>query len=126
QEITALETPLSRIPQKCFAAERAGMLLLQQESEDSLVNWRPDASMDWTQLSKPMLVLTAPSSRGQRDFVSRVFLATGRGLKEVGISGSAHRVLLPYWIDKLDRAEVRGEQMSERRGVIHGLRLPDG
>lgn len=126
RETLELSALLTAIPQKCYAATRPGLTLLQQESEQALVAWRPDPGTDWSQLGERMLLLTAPSGNASRDFVSRVFVVTSSGLQEVAASGSAHRALLPYWMEKLNRAEVRGEQMANRKGVVHGLRLPDG
>ena len=64
-----------------------------------------------------MAVVTA---RGQsEDIVSRVFVPY-LGIDEDPVTGSAHAALVPYWAERLGRAEMTALQASARGGVLHG------
>ncbi|MBW4330068.1 PhzF family phenazine biosynthesis protein [Stakelama sp. CBK3Z-3] len=60
-------------------------------------------------------IVTAPG--GETDIVSRVF-ATGAGLEEDPVTGSAHAVLAPYWAELLGRDAFSAYQASERGGYL--------
>lgn len=63
-----------------------------------------------------MAVVTA---RGQsEDIASRVFVPY-LGIDEDPVTGSAHAALVPYWAERLGRAEFTALQASERGGVLH-------
>lgn len=62
------------------------------------------------------LVVTAPGT-GDADFVSR-FFGPGVGVPEDPVTGSAHCLLAPYWSQRLDRADLVGEQLSARGGTV--------
>jgi predicted PhzF superfamily epimerase YddE/YHI9 len=67
-------------------------------------------------------VLTIVAAPGKRtDIVSRVF-ATGAGIDEDPVTGSAHAVMVPYWAERLGRTEFSAYQASRRGGHI-GCRL---
>jgi len=53
----------------------------------------------------------------QADFVSR-FFAPGTGIDEDPVTGSAHCALGPYWIGRLGRQPLLGQQLSVRGGVL--------
>jgi PhzF family phenazine biosynthesis protein len=57
------------------------------------------------------------SDSGDVDFVSR-FFAPNMGVDEDPVTGSAHCVLLPFWVSRLGRAELVAAQISERGGVV--------
>ncbi|MDX1382886.1 MAG: PhzF family phenazine biosynthesis protein [Thermoanaerobaculia bacterium] len=54
---------------------------------------------------------------GDVDFVSR-FFAPVAGIDEDPVTGSAHCVLCPYWVQKLGRNPLLGYQASSRGGVV--------
>lgn len=60
------------------------------------------------------------------DFVSRVF-APQAGIPEDPVTGSAHTVLAPYWVERLGRSPLLGLQASVRAGLVgvelHGERV---
>jgi len=63
-----------------------------------------------------MPVVTA---RGQHhDVVSRVFVPY-LGIDEDPVTGSAHAALVPYWTQRLGRAEFVALQASERSGMLY-------
>ena len=68
------------------------------------------------------VIVTAPAAEGRGiDFVSRFFAPTF-GIDEDPVTGSAHCVLAPYWIERLDRSPLVGRQVSARGGTV-GVRL---
>jgi PhzF family phenazine biosynthesis protein len=63
------------------------------------------------------LMITAPSSDGAFDFVSRFFAPT-IGIGEDSVTGSAHCCLGPYWAARLGKPEMVAYQASPRGGVV--------
>jgi len=64
------------------------------------------------------VIVTAPADPGRRlDFVSRFFAPTF-GVDEDPVTGSAHCVLAPYWIERLGRSPLVGRQISARGGTL--------
>ena len=57
--------------------------------------------------------------RATTDVVSRVF-ATGAGIDEDPVTGSAHAVLIPYWAERLGRDHLTAWQASQRGGRLTG------
>jgi PhzF family phenazine biosynthesis protein len=79
-----------------------------------------DAVPDVTRLrpvSMRGVILTAPATAGEHDFVSR-FFAPAAGVDEDPVTGSAHCALAPYWGERLGRTEMTGYQVSARGGVV--------
>lgn len=77
---------------------------------------------DFRKLAAEGDVLTIVSARGRdTDIVSRAF-APGAGIDEDPVTGSAHAVMVPYWAEKLGRAEFSAFQASARGGRL-GCRL---
>lgn len=62
------------------------------------------------------LLISAPGA--QHAFVSRYF-APGIGIDEDPVTGSTHCILVPYWAERLDKAELRAYQCSARGGELH-------
>lgn len=62
-------------------------------------------------------VITTASSL-KYDFVSR-FFAPAVGVNEDPVTGSAHTMLVPYWAEKLGKAELVAKQVSDRGGVLY-------
>jgi PhzF family phenazine biosynthesis protein len=60
--------------------------------------------------------VTARSS-GSYDFISR-FFAPFMGINEDPVTGSAHTVLAPYWVERLGKSKMRAYQSSERGGEM--------
>lgn len=69
-------------------------------------------------------VLAIVTARGaDTDIVSRAF-APGSGIDEDPVTGSAHAVAVPYWVDRLGRSAFTARQASARGGRL-GCRLAD-
>ncbi len=61
------------------------------------------------------IIVTAPGEKV--DFVSR-FFAPQAGVPEDPVTGSAHCTLIPYWAERLGKAELLAEQISSRGGEL--------
>ncbi|HUE62747.1 MAG TPA: PhzF family phenazine biosynthesis protein [Rhizomicrobium sp.] len=62
------------------------------------------------------VVATAPG-KGDCDIVIRVF-APKVGLPEDPVCGTAHRIIIPYWAEKLGKKKIRSRQLSPRGGTL--------
>nr|WP_087575252.1 PhzF family phenazine biosynthesis protein [Sphingomonas sp. CDS-1] len=62
-----------------------------------------------------LLIATAPSE--DSDIISRVF-APGAGIDEDPVTGSAHCLLTPYWVKRLDKSGLTAFQASRRGGRL--------
>lgn len=62
-----------------------------------------------------LTIVTAPGDA--TDIVSRAF-APGAGIDEDPVTGSAHAVVVPYWAERLGRADLTAYQASERGGRL--------
>ena len=88
------------------------MAVLDQESEVDNIN------PDFEELKECVpfgIAVTAPGN--DCDFVSR-FFAPSLGINEDPVTGSAHSVLTPYWIDRIGENELKAKQISSRGGEV--------
>jgi PhzF family phenazine biosynthesis protein len=69
------------------------------------------------------VIVTAPSSAPEFDFVSRYF-APSLGIDEDPVTGAAHCCLGPFWAARLGKSALVGFQASRRGGVV-GVRVAD-
>jgi PhzF family phenazine biosynthesis protein len=67
-------------------------------------------------LDRPGVIVTAPGDFDY-DFVSRYF-APAKGIPEDPVTGGAHCMLVPYWADRLGKADFRAYQASARGGEV--------
>ena len=91
-------------------------LIAELVSDDAVRSFRPDFAAI-AALPKGLLTVTAKSSRPPVDFVSR-FFAPGLGIPEDPVTGYAHTVLGPFWMNKLGKSEFLAYQASARGGYI--------
>ncbi len=84
------------------------------DSEETVRNLKPDTTI-LSQLDALGVIVTGPGARS--DFVSR-FFAPRAGIPEDPVTGSAHCTLIPYWAERLKRAELRALQISARGGEL--------
>ena len=71
-----------------------------------------------TNLPGDGLIVTAAGDAGDCDFVSRYF-APHAGIPEDPVTGSAHCVSVPFWADRLGKAELFARQVSSRGGELN-------
>jgi predicted PhzF superfamily epimerase YddE/YHI9 len=107
----ALLAGLGRAPREVWGSRD---YLCVYDREDDVKALRPDMEKLLT-LDKLGVIATA---RGRKvDFVSR-FFAPRAGIPEDPVTGSAHCTLIPYWAEKLGKAELRARQVSPRVGEL--------
>ena len=63
------------------------------------------------------IIVTAPGREAGEDFVSR-FFGPAIGIDEDPVTGSAHCLLVPYWAQRLGKAQLNAAQLSARGGRI--------
>lgn len=97
-------------------------ILVEMLNEDAVRNCNPDFSLMKKHIDK--MIITAPGanrsyvpSDDRVDFVSR-FFAPGAGIDEDPVTGSAHSQLIPFWAEKLGKAEMHALQLSKRVGEL--------
>ncbi|MEP2987900.1 MAG: PhzF family phenazine biosynthesis protein [Parasphingorhabdus sp.] len=62
------------------------------------------------------LIITAPGEDGY-DCISR-FFTPAQGIDEDPVTGGAHTMIAPYWIERLRLSEIKAYQASERGGEM--------
>ena len=103
-----------RVVETLWHPNRYGLVVVETEAEIHAL--RPD----FRRLAEEGDVLTIVTAPGTgTDIVSRVF-ATGAGIDEDPVTGSAHAVLVPYWAERLDRDRITAYQASRRGGHLTG------
>ncbi|MEQ8221932.1 MAG: PhzF family phenazine biosynthesis protein [Candidatus Eremiobacterota bacterium] len=90
--------------------------LVEVSSEETVREVKPDFTL-LKKLKIRAVIITAVSSAGEYDFISR-FFAPGAGVDEDPVTGSAHCVLGPFWSKKLNKNELTGYQASPRGGTV--------
>lgn len=104
-----------------FAAFSKFDLLIELESEEAVRALVP-ALGKMAVVPVRGVIVTAPASAPDYDFVSRFFAPTV-GIDEDPVCGSAHCCLGPYWGARLDKTDMVAHQVSRRGGVLKvGLR----
>ncbi|WP_394730211.1 PhzF family phenazine biosynthesis protein [Altererythrobacter sp. GH1-8] len=69
-------------------------------------------------MGNDQFIATAPGDAGSGfDCVSRVFVPGG-GVDEDSVTGSAHSLLTPFWVERLGRNNLRAHQASARGGDL--------
>jgi predicted PhzF superfamily epimerase YddE/YHI9 len=90
--------------------------LVELESEAEIRSLAPDMSA-LVQLPVRGVIVTARSTNGSHDFVSR-FFAPAAGIAEDPVTGSAHCGLGPFWATRLGKKDLVGYQASARGGTV--------
>ncbi|MBZ9628990.1 PhzF family phenazine biosynthesis protein [Psychroflexus sp. CAK1W] len=90
--------------------------MLVLESEEELVNFKPDARL-LQSLSLGQSIFTAKSTSEERDIVCRCFVPN-LNILEDPVTGSAHCALGVYWAEVLGKTSLKSEQISERKGQL--------
>lgn len=90
--------------------------LVEVDSDETVRALNPDLTV-LARVQARGVIVTARSSGGQFDFVSR-FFAPQVGVPEDPVTGSAHCVLAPFWAARLGRDALTGFQASRRGGVV--------
>src|SRR5262245_8789147 len=91
--------------------------LLELESDDSVINLKPDFAALRRSCDTGVIV-TARGTSAKYDFVSR-FFAPYAGIDEDPVTGLAHCQLTPYWSEELGKSEMLAYQASRRGGELN-------
>jgi PhzF family phenazine biosynthesis protein len=110
----ALSQALKTSPEYYGENRIDGLVLLK--SEEEVLNLRPDFET-LSKIEVRGIIVTAPSSSKDYDFVSR-FFAPRFGIEEDPVTGSAHCCLGPFWGNRLKKNELIARQLSPRGGVV--------
>ncbi|MBL7128270.1 MAG: PhzF family phenazine biosynthesis protein [Ignavibacteria bacterium] len=105
-----------------YSGKAKGYYIFEVESEDIVINTKPDFSA-LKKITDCGVIVTSKSFSKEFDFVSR-FFAPAYGINEDPVTGSAHCVLGPYWMKKLNKNNMRAFQASKRGGVL-SIRVED-
>jgi len=90
-------------------------LLALVQSQSVIDDLKPDLSK-LNELDVRGLLVTA---RGDEvDFVSRCFFPR-YGIDEDPVTGSAHTLLAPFWVQKTGKQKLQAQQRSARSGLVH-------
>jgi predicted PhzF superfamily epimerase YddE/YHI9 len=108
-----LAAALGTVPVETLVNQFNYMAVLQDEA--TVRNLAPDMAAV-ARLERPGVIVTA-ASRGMHDFVSRYF-APGKGIPEDPVTGAAHCMLAPYWMQRLGKHELHAFQASRRGGEV--------
>ncbi|MFC2093853.1 PhzF family phenazine biosynthesis protein [Bacteroidota bacterium] len=99
-----------------YEGKTKGYYIFEVESEDIVINTKPDF-IALEKITDCGVIVTSKSFSKDFDFVSR-FFAPAYGINEDPVTGSAHCVLGPYWMKKLNKNKMRAFQASQRGGVL--------
>jgi len=91
-------------------------LVLVYDEEATVRNMRPDIEKIG-QLDGLLVHITAPGR--EFDCVSRSF-GPKCGIVEDPVCGSGHCHIIPYWSDRLGKADITAFQASKRSGILYG------
>jgi PhzF family phenazine biosynthesis protein len=103
---------LGREPVECLVAP-FGYVAVYDDMQ-TVAGLSPDLAAV-ARLDRGALIATAPGD--ESDIVLRVF-APKLGLPEDPVCGTAHRILIPYWAERLGKRDLHSRQLSERGGDL--------
>jgi PhzF family phenazine biosynthesis protein len=106
-----IEAILGFPPSSVFASRD---MMAVFDDEDAIRTMDPDLDAV-AKLDCFAVIVTAPGK--ESDFVSR-FFAPGAGIPEDSVTGSAHCTLVPYWAERLGKADLHTFQLSNRGGEL--------
>jgi PhzF family phenazine biosynthesis protein len=113
-------------PPGTTALRAVKLWLVRLASEAQVLAMEPDmAALARVELgSNPMGVSVTAPGEGGIDFVSR-FFGPWVGVDEDPVTGMAHTVLGPYWMNEIGREELTARQISLRGGDLRLRRVGD-
>lgn len=112
EEDTALALPIAAVWQGRNRMDVVALVSTEAEVVDYVPDWAAITS-----LPARGMVITAPASRPDADYVCR-FFGPQVGVPEDAVTGSAHCALAPFWAARLGKSELVGYQASARGGFV--------
>jgi predicted PhzF superfamily epimerase YddE/YHI9 len=107
-----LGAALGRVPKETLVAPFGYVAIYDEASH--VQDLQPDMSA-LAGFDRGAVITTAPGESS--DIVIRVF-APRLGLPEDPVCGTAHRILMPYWAERLGRDHLHSRQLSARGGDL--------
>jgi predicted PhzF superfamily epimerase YddE/YHI9 len=107
-------TALGRAPEQWLAAPFGYVAVYPNQA--CLSDLAPDMALLAT-LNRNTVIVTAPGDLGESDIAIRVF-APKVGLPEDPVCGTAHRIIVPFWCERLGRPELHSRHLSARGGDL--------
>jgi len=111
-----LEEILGQVPLAVARSEDNAILVAEITDSSDVETFEPDfkkiASLEETDL-----IITAQTSGGKYDFISR-FFSPDTGIPEDPVTGLGHCFLTPYWAAKLNKDQLIAYQASARGGTV--------
>ena len=107
-----LSRALGHTPNLCLVAGFGYVAVYTSES--SLRDMAPDMAA-LAELDRDAVIATAPGTAS--DIVIRVF-APKVGLPEDPVCGTAHRIIVPFWSERLGRRQLHSRHLSPRGGDL--------
>ncbi len=111
--IAELAAALGAGPQQALVAPFAYVAIFKDSA--GVAALQPDLAR-LCAFDRNAVVATAPGT-GDCDIVIRVF-APKIGLPEDPVCGTAHRIIIPYWAEKLGKRNIHSRQLSARGGEL--------
>jgi len=90
-------------------------LVVVLKDEETVANLTPDFELIKKFNDYFGIIVTAKGI--SCDFVSRYF-APNSGIIEDPVTGSSHSTLIPFWSERLNKAEMLAKQLSKRGGIL--------
>jgi len=119
EPLRVIEQSLGLTPVEVWKGTDDYLALL--ESQEQLDQLEPDLALIKS-LNARGLVVTAPGK--DTDIASRCFFPSLR-VYEDPVTGSAHTMLAPFWLEKLGKTSFSGVQGKERKGFLHCTLIDD-
>ena len=120
EKLTEAQAPLNLVKglkRQPVEVYRGTDYLLVFDSEDIIVNMKPDFSLVQN-IDLRGTIVTAPSDDESVDFVSRFFGSIKVGIEEDPATGSAHCALARYWSARLAKSKLVAKQLSSRGAFL--------
>jgi len=111
--ITDIAAALGVRPRETWAAP-FGYVAVYDDPQ-VIADMQPDLDRVAT-FDRTAVIATAPGRDGA-DIVIRVF-APNAGLPEDPVCGTAHRIIVPYWAERLGKKQIHSRQLSPRGGDL--------
>ena len=115
QAVAPPDNLLEALGTNCDKVFKATDYMVVLDDEEQVKNLDPNFLL-LNRIDTRGIIVTAPGS--EYDFVSR-FFAPAVGINEDPVTGSAHTMLAPYWLERLGKKELIARQMSKRGGTVH-------
>jgi PhzF family phenazine biosynthesis protein len=113
ERIAQMEAALGARPLECWVAPFGYVAVFEDPAD--IARMEPDLARV-AAFDRSAVIVTSPAPAGA-DVVIRVF-APNAGLPEDPVCGTAHRIIVPYWSQKMGKKKIHSRQLSPRGGNL--------